>query len=164
MSSCALALALAVAIPATARAKAYAPDVIALSVDNDDLKAIVASLGHTLDKVDFNTDVAVSATDERGTKYVMIGTACGVNGVAGCQGIAMQVRFDQGAGDVSLEKLAKANMSQLAVSTAWEPDAKVIAVTRYVVLDHGVTMANIRENLAVLLAVTPEVAKILFAG
>jgi hypothetical protein len=52
----------------------------------------------------------------------------------------------------------------VAVSTRYDPGSNVLSVTRYVVLDRGVTMANVAENVAVLLALVPEVARIVFAA
>ena len=38
-----------------------------------------------------------------------------------------------------------------------------MGISRYVVLDHGVTMANIKANLEVLIAIAPAVVDITFS-
>ncbi|HSJ79298.1 MAG TPA: hypothetical protein VK913_11245, partial [Erythrobacter sp.] len=48
--------------------------------------------------------------------------------------------------------LAKANLEQAALNTWADFEGKTLGFTRYQVLDNGVTMANIRENVNVLLA------------
>lgn len=145
-----------VAAAPAARAQGYSAERLVKSVDLDDLKAIVASLGHTVSEQGKFGEISLSATDAEDTNYVLIGTACDANGVPGCQGVMMQVRFDPDEG-VDSESLARANLSQAAVNTWRDPANGTIGVTRYVVLDHGVTMANLRENVNVLLSLTPSV-------
>ena len=73
------------------------------------------------------------------------------------------------AGAVALEVslngsvLARANLSQAAVSTWRDTATGTIGITRYVVLDHGVTMANLRENVLVLLGLAPSVVNAMLA-
>ena len=147
-----------VAVPA--QAQGYSAERLVKSVDLDDLEAVVASLGHTVAEEGAFGETSLSATDPQGTSYVLIGTACGTNGAAGCQGVMMQVRFDPES-RVTAESLARANLSQAAVNTWRDPADGTIGVTRYVVLDHGITMANLRENVNVLLSLTPSVVDIL---
>jgi len=142
-------------IPA-AQAQSYSAERLVNSVDLDDLKAIVKSLGHTVSGQGKFGEVSLSATDAEETNYILIGTACDVNGARGCQGVMMQVRFDPDE-SVDAESLARANLSQAAVNTWRDPANGTIGVTRYVVLDHGITMANLRENVNVLLSLTPSV-------
>ena len=143
-------------VPATASAQAYSPSRVLKSATVNDLKAIVGSLGHTVEAEDVAGDYSIRAHDEEGLKYLLIGTACDVGDVPGCQGIMMQVRFSNDDGqEIVYENLNRANFEQAAVSTWYSPEEETIGVTRYVVLDYGVTMQNIRENVNVLLAVTP---------
>ena len=145
-----------VAAAPAARAQGYSAERLVKSVDLDDLKAIVESLGHRVSEQGKFGDVSLSATDAQETNYILIGTACDANGVPGCQGVMMQVRFDPDE-SVDAESLARANLSQAAVNTWRDPANGTIGVTRYVVLDHGITMANLRENVNVLLSLTPSV-------
>ncbi|RXZ65907.1 type III secretion system chaperone family protein [Pelagerythrobacter rhizovicinus] len=152
----AIALASAIAAPAPVQAQGYSAERLVRSVDLDDLRVVVTSLGHTVREERTFGDVSLSATDAEGTNYIVIGTACGANGSARCQGVMMQVRFDPDE-TVNAESLARANLSQAAVNTWRDPANGTIGVTRYVVLDHGITMANLRENVNVLLSLTPSV-------
>ena len=155
----ALAISLGSALMAApASAQDYAPQRVVASVDTDDLKAIVGSLDHTLLNEGQFGDVSVGAESEDGTKYVLIGTACDVGDVAGCQGVMMQVRFDP-VSTITDSDLARANLNEAAVLTWRDTSDGTIGVTRYVVLDYGVTMKNLRENVRVLLGITPLVVE-----
>ena len=157
----ALAISLGSALMAApASAQDYAPQRVVASVDTDDLKAIVGSLDHTLLNEGQFGDVSVGAESEDGTKYVLIGTACDVGDVAGCQGVMMQVRFDP-VSTITDSDLARANLNEAAVLTWRDTSDGMIGVTRYVVLDYGVTMKNLRENVRVLLGITPLVVEAL---
>jgi hypothetical protein len=103
--------------------------------------------------------VSVAAQTESGTNYLLIGTACNVGDVAGCQGVMVQIRFDADA-SIADERLLRANLAQAAVNT-WRDQSGTIGVTRYVVLDHGITMANLRANVLVLLGLAPSVVQTL---
>ena len=147
-------------IAAPASAQDYAPQRVVAAVDTDDLKAIVGSLDHTLLNEGQFGDVSVGAESEDGTKYVLIGTACDVGDVAGCQGVMMQVRFDP-VSTITDSDLARANLNEAAVLTWRDTSDGTIGVTRYVVLDYGVTMKNLRENVRGLLGITPLVIEAL---
>jgi hypothetical protein len=152
------ALALAVALPAAAAD--YQPAKVVPAAGFADLRAVVGALGHEIEAEDAKNRT-LRAADSNGTRYLLTGTACDVDGVPGCRGVVMQVLFE-GKGAVTLDRLAAANLKQVAVSTRFDPDSNVVSVTRYVVLDGGVTMANLAENVAVLLALVPEIAGIVF--
>lgn len=149
------AIALAVTAPAPVCAQDYVAERVVRSVGQNDLLALVGSLGHQVTDQGKADEVYVAAEDLVGITYLMIGTACEVNGVPGCQGVMMQVRFDLPSGTTA-QTLAKANLEQAAINIWADFDEKTLGFTRYVVLDHGVTMANIRENVIVLLAIVEE--------
>lgn len=152
----ALALAgamLAVAAPAAVSAQSYNASQVKKSVTVGDLKAIVQELGHTFNSEGDYGAVSVAATDEYGIIYLLIGTACDVNGVPGCQGIMMQVRYDIPS-DMTTDKVNEAALAQAAVATWADFDEGTLGFTRYQVLDDGVTMANIKANVLVLLDVS----------
>lgn len=71
----------------------------------------------------------------------------------------VQIRFDADA-SIADERLLRANLAQAAVNT-WRDQSGTIGVTRYVVLDHGITMANLRANVLVLLGLAPSVVQTL---
>lgn len=144
--------------PVGAGARDLSQEQVQQAASLADLERIVTSLGHEIEAKDA-ANQSLRAVDAGSTRYVLTGTACDVEGVPGCRGIAIQVLFE---GDVTYERLAEANLNQVAVSTRYDPQSRVVSVTRYVVLDGGVTMANVAENLRVLLALAPEVLRILF--
>lgn len=149
-------------IPAQAMAETtYNPDRIVKSVENDDLVAIVKSLDHEVVQIADDSRM-VGAKQKGGLSYILIGTACDANGVSGCQGVNMQVRWS-GSSGVTDENLAAANLEYAAITSWYLPDTDSLGFSRYVVLDYGITMANLRENLKVLLAVAPK-AKTIATG
>jgi hypothetical protein len=144
---------------APAAAQDYSATRVVKAVDVDDLKAVVGQLGHTVAQEGNYGPVSVAAQTESGTNYLLIGTACNVGDVAGCQGVMVQIRFDADA-SIADERLLRANLAQAAVNT-WRDQSGTIGVTRYVVLDHGITMANLRANVLVLLGLAPSVVQTL---
>jgi hypothetical protein len=152
----AIAAALAIAgAAAPAAAQDYDAKRVVMSVSQADLAAIVTSLGHKIRETGKPGETYLAAESEDGIIYLMFGTACEVSGVPGCQGVMIQARYDLPEG-TTLETLAKTNDAQAAISITADFAAKSLVFTRYHVLDHGVTMANIRENVNVLLAVTAD--------
>ncbi len=116
------------------------------SVTLADMQAIVTSLDHTVLNSDAD-DVFIVAQDENGQKYVLDGTAC--NDAGACQGINMLMTYDL-TDNISLESLNTASLTYAAVSV-WQDDPTV-GVSRYVILDGGMTIANIKVNIDTLTA------------
>lgn len=125
---------------------------IVKSVVEKDLEALVLAEGDTIDAKHPFDSPSVRGKTEDGLLYVLIGTACDANGVPGCQGIMMQVRYDEDD-KVTWERLGKANLNEAALSAWWDQEDDTVGFTRYVVLDDGVTWMNIRQNLRVLLSI-----------
>lgn len=148
------AIALAgIAVPAAAQT--FRAEEVKKSVSQDDLAVIVGSLGHQVIEQGTAGDIYVVGQSPDGVTYFLFGTACDVNDVPGCQGIMMQARYDL-PDTASFETVAKANLVQAALNTWADFEEKTLGFTRYQVLDHGVTMANIRENVNVLLSLIPD--------
>ena len=149
------AIAAALAFAATGApvaAQDYDAGRVVVSVNQADLAAIVASLGHKVRETGKPGETYLAAESEDGIIYLLFGTACDVSGVPGCQGVMMQARYDLPEG-TTYETLAKTNDAQAAISVTADFAKKSLVFTRYHVLDHGVTMANIRENVNVLLSI-----------
>jgi hypothetical protein len=142
-------------LAAPAAAQDFVAERLVKSVTQDDLLAVVGALGHQVLEQGSEGDVYVVAQDADQVNYFLFGTACDTNGVPGCQGIMMQVRYDLPPG-TTFETLSKTNMDQAALNTWADFEEKTLGFTRYQVLDYGVTMANIRENVNVLLALVPD--------
>lgn len=160
-----LALAVAIAAPAlaqgtfTADASLARDDRQVRSVFLEDLKAIVAaSSGHTITAAAGNS---VTATNENGLIYNLDGTICENEIRPGCLGININVRYD-GDSMVTYEKMNAANLNWTPVSVALEgeigaEDSSLI-ITRYVILDGGMTMLNVKDNLTNALSIATGVA------
>jgi hypothetical protein len=147
----ALAGALALAsLSAPGAAQTYDAEQVKTSVTQEDLIAIVASLGHKVLEQGNVGETLVLAEDEQGVSYFLIGTACEVNNVSGCQGILMQARFDLPPG-TTIETLAATNRDHVALNTWADFEEKTLAFNRYQMLDYGATMGNIRLNVQALL-------------
>lgn len=146
----AAAAALLVASAAPLSAQDYAPERLKKSVTQTDLVAVAGSLGHQVIEQGDASAVYIVAETQDATRYFLVGTACDANGVPGCQGIMMQVRYDLPA-TTTFETLAKANLEHAALNSWADFEGTTLGFTRYQVLDNGVTMANIRENVNVLL-------------
>jgi hypothetical protein len=151
LSSVVLAGALALGtMVAPAGAQTFVPDQLKKSVVTGDLAAVVGSLGHQVLEQGDADNVLVLAENEDQIKYVILGTACDIDGVAGCQGLLIQTQFDLPPG-TTYETVARANLEYVALNVWVDFKQKSLGFTRYVVLDDGVTMANIRANVEVLL-------------
>ncbi|MBI1405295.1 MAG: hypothetical protein GC145_04120 [Caulobacter sp.] len=132
------------------------------SVSVEDLKAIVVDQGYEVTEVGGLGDVSVEAKTDEGLIFLLIGTACEVEGYKpNCLGINMQVRYDSDE-DVTVEKINQATLSYAAVSTWLDKDSNTLGITRYAILDDGVTMANIKANLTTLLAIAPRISDIIW--
>jgi hypothetical protein len=144
-------------------APAFADDNrVVKSVSLQDLQAILVDEGHTIDGTGYDGDVSVRATDTDGTGLIfnVIGTACGTEYSVDCLGISMQVRYDAD-GTETLERINEANLMWPATSVwyssiGFDMEVPTIGVTRYVILDGGMTIRNIKDNLANLLAIAPQ--------
>jgi hypothetical protein len=143
------------AFAAPLAAQEYDPARLVMAVGQTDLAEIAASLGHTVKEIGKPGQTYLAAETGEGIVYLMFGTACDVGGVPGCQGVMMQVRYDLPEG-TTLETIARANDAQAAISITADFAGKSLVFTRYHVLDQGVTMANIRANVDVLLATSAD--------
>ena len=121
------------------------------SVTLSDMEAIVASLDHSVLDSDTEEGLLI-ARDEDGQTYILDGTACDEAGA--CQGINMFMSYDMTDG-ISLESLNTASLSYAAVSV-WQ-SGQSVGVSRYVILDGGMTIANIKVNIETLTAVAGKV-------
>lgn len=131
------------------------------SVTEADLTALIRAEGHTIDATHPFEAPSMRGKTAAGLLFVLVGTACDKNGVPGCQGVMMQVRYDSND-TVTTEGLNAANLAEAALSAWWDRSDKTVGFTRYVVLDDGVTWMNLRQNLRVLLSITPNAQEHVF--
>lgn len=162
-----LALAAFIAGPALAEGDLTADvslardDRMVRSVFVADLKAVVVSAGHTIDSVGGEGGNSVTGVTPDGLIYHINGTICENEVRPGCLGININVRYDADE-MLTYEKLNAANLAWTPVSVAVEGDiGKVgsdLVITRYVILDGGMTMENIKDNLTNALSIAMTVA------
>ncbi len=143
------------------------------SIGQEDLEAIIYALGHTLDGTEVYNDISVRGKTEEGLLYLLFGTACSEQDetapsspAPACLGINMQVRYT--ADDsVTLAKINQANVERAAVSV-WlskegnEEQTKTLGIARYIILDKGQSMGNIKENVRVLLSISTYVSEVMW--
>lgn len=122
------------------------------SVTEADLRELVLAEGHTIDAMHPFEAPSVRGKTKEGLVFVLIGSACDLNGIPGCRGVLMQVRYDSND-SVTADSINKANLKEAAISTWWDKEDKTVGFSRYVVLDDGITWLNLRQNLRVLLSV-----------
>jgi len=135
---------------------------IVKTVNVEDLKAIVVASGYKVTGVGGNGKVSVQAKTEDGLIFLLIGAACGTDGKSpDCQGINMQVRYDADD-NVTLEAINTSNLSFAATSTWYDEGGNTVGISRYVILDHGVSMGSIRINLETLLSISSQVTEIIW--
>ena len=123
-----------------------APDMVISSVTLDDLRLLTDEVG---------AQVLEQGQSSRGSPYLvvqmpsglMLGayTVCGGGEDAKCRGVEFAAVLQR---PVSDEVVAELDRSFVAVSVQ-RGDAESVHVSRYVILDHGVTWANLTENLKV---------------
>jgi len=150
------AASLAVAgLSAPLAAQDYEPGRLVVAVDQTDLATIATALGHTIRETGKGDEAFVAAETRDGIVYLLLGTACDVNGVPKCQGVMIQARFDLPE-RTTPETLVKTNEAQAAITVTADFKEKALVFTRYHVLDNGVTMANVVANVNVLLGVVED--------
>jgi hypothetical protein len=135
------------------------------TVNLQQLQTILVEEGYQINSTGDDGEVSVRATDvnDTGLIFNLLGTACDVEGYdPGCLGINMQVRYDAD-GQETLERINDVNLMWAATS-AWYSAGGVdgmtptVGITRYVILDGGMTIRNIKDNLLNLLAIAPQAA------
>lgn len=131
------------------------------SVNLEDLKALAVAEGHTITAVGEYGDVSLRATTPDGLIFHLIGTACDTEYAEGCLGFMVQVRYDDDE-TVTTDKINDANIAYAAVSTWWDEEGDTVGVTRYVILDGGQRMENLKINLENALALGPLVADLIW--
>ena len=160
--------AMASAVSFTATAEDFTADTslvdddrVVRSVSLEDLKALAVAEGHTITEIGKYGDVSVRAETPDGLIFHLIGTACDTEFSEDCLGFMVQVRYDDDE-DVTLEKVNDANLAYAAVSTWWDRESDTLGVTRYIILDGGQRMENLKVNLENALALGPLVADVIW--
>lgn len=132
------------------------------AVNLPDLQSMLTEEGYTVMSTGDDSAVSVRAKTEDGLIFNVIGTACETDWADGCLGLNMQVRYDADTQD-RLARINNANLMWSAVAVwytevGFDSKTPTIGISRYVILDNGVTAGNIKENLFNLLAIAPQAA------
>lgn len=120
------------------------------SISMDDLTYIVETQGHELEE-EGPENVALMATAVNGIRFFMQGTACSAERM--CQGLHIWMTFD---GKISYERANELNFEYAAISAIVNENSGY-QISRYLILDHGTTMANIKSNLLNTLAIGEQI-------
>ena len=130
------------------------------SVNLADLKALVESEGHTVTNATMNEGAPVIiATDvDSGLTFGLLGTACDGTQTedAKCNGINMLATWAATPENSDPAFINELNYSKAAVSVWTGGDS--VGVSRYLILDGGQTMENLKMNLGVFLALIGELS------
>ena len=138
-----------------------AKDRLVTSVSLEDLKALAAADGNTVESVGESGTYSVRAVTSDGLIFNLVGMACDVKDISGCLGVNMQVRYD--SDDTDLYQIVnQANLTYAATSTWWDEESQTVGISHYAILDGGQTMGNLRETLTNVLAIGPKVAMMIW--
>lgn len=113
------------------------------SISLEELQALVAVVGDDIVSTGENGAVSVSAKTPDGLNYRMIGTVCSEEGVPSCKGIHMVVTY--AASDRISDALVNAESKRTFVTSVWQEEGQ-LGISRYLILDGGQTMENIKVN------------------
>lgn len=156
MIKAAIASAAILSVSGVAAAQGLAADNrLVRSVTLADLEALAESEGHTVDNATYSGDTpVVIATDaEEGLKFAMFGTACtGTQPNVTCNGINILATWAATPENSDDAKINQLNESKAAVSVFKSGDS--IGISRYVILDGGQNMENLKWNLRVFLSIS----------
>jgi hypothetical protein len=147
---------LAMPLGAVAQAPgARSPDMTIGSVGTGDLHMLLDEMGASLTFSGVNDRQApfVFAISQDGMSFGIY-TACGNPDGTDCRGIELLAVFDS---ERSLADISAIDQSYAAVSV-YKSDENTVHVSRYVILDHGVTWANLLENAEVFAALCGKIS------
>ena len=154
----AAAIGLALAGAAQAQNLSLADDArMVRGVTLADLEALALSQGHNVVGKD-SEGVTVTAEDDSGVRYLLDGTACNDSG--SCLGVNMIVQYAMTP--AITDDLVNQVDVKYAAASVWTNSGSV-GVSRYIILDGGMTMENLKVNLSTLLAIAPKVDEFLSA-
>jgi hypothetical protein len=153
-----IAFALAGAAMFATTASAQAENIIR-SVNIDDLEALALQAGHQVIGFGELGQISVHARTPTNIDYFITGTACEAGS---CQGINFSSRY--AADDtVTLDKVNQSNVQRAAVNV-WLMNGTTLGISRYVILDGGMTEENVVFNRDNFLAIVPEVLEMFTGG
>ena len=137
------------------------PDLLISNVQLDDLRLIVDEMGGAF---------LAAGKNETGSPFVFArmpdGLTLGIYSVCAdaeatdCRGIEFMAAFGSGASDTKVTEIDRA----YSAVSVYKADADTVHVSRYVILDNGITWGNLIENVTVFDALCAKVAERLAYG
>lgn len=113
------------------------------SVTLEDLQAFAIVQGDEIVSTGENGAVSLDATTPEGLTYKLIGTVCTEDAVPACKGIHMAVTYS--ASDRITDAVVNAASKRTFVTSVWQEEGQ-LGISRYLILDGGQTMENIKIN------------------
>lgn len=133
-----------------AKGTVHADDALVTGVGENDLRDLVLAAGDTVDALHPLDEPSVRGKTSDGLKYLLVAADCPAGAQTGCESIMMQVRYDADK-DVTLKGINDANYNEAAIGTWWYPDNQTVGFTRFVYLKGGVTWANLKANVRMMI-------------
>lgn len=138
-----------------------APDVLISNIQLDDLRLLIDEMGGTF---------LAAGKNETGAPFVFarlpdgltlgIYSVCADEAAADCRGVEFMAAFGSA---LSYEAVTEIDRAFSAVSI-YKADGDTVHVSRYVILDRGITWGNLIENAAVFDVLCSKVAERLAYG
>jgi hypothetical protein len=152
------AVAAAMLVAQVPAAQAQSKQTVYTTVGKADLRLLVTLEGHSIIEEDFFDVPSVRAKTKDGLIFQVFGSNCTEGANARCRNVMMQIRYDDDD-RVTLEGINKANWEEASIATWWDQEGNTVGFTRFVVLDGGVTLMNLRQNLRTMFTFVPTVLK-----
>jgi hypothetical protein len=152
------AVAVAMLVAQAPVAQAQSKQTVYTTVTKADLRLLVTLEGHTIIEEDFFDVPSVRAKTKDGLIFQVFGSGCTDGANKRCDSVMMQIRYDDDD-RVTYEGINEANWKEALITAWWDQEGKTVGFTRFVVLDGGVTLMNLRQNLRKLFIYVPTVLK-----
>lgn len=153
-----LGAALIVAQVPAAQAQSGSMQRVVYSLSQADMRLLVTLEGHSIVAEKFFDVPSVRGKTKDGLIFQLFGSGCTTGANATCRNLMMQIRYDDDE-RVTLEGINEANFREASVTAWWDRDDNTVGFTRFVVLDGGVTMMNLRQNMRTMFTYVPTVTK-----
>jgi hypothetical protein len=153
------AFAAALLLTQTPVAQAQSKQTVLTTVSKADMRLIMTLEGHSIIEEDFFDVPSVRGKTKDGLIFQIFGSNCsGTGAAARCRNVMMQIRYDDDD-RVTYEGINEANWREASVTAWWDVEGDTVGFTRFIVLDGGVTLMNLRQNLRTMFTYVPTVTK-----
>ncbi len=121
-------------------------EAVVTSISLNDLKDIVREKEHKIiNSSKGEEDPFIFAEADNGTRYYLSGQACEKQRCAGLN-IRVNYKLDD---EPDYEKINETNLQRAAANVFYQEQR--LSISRYIILDYGMTLKNIKLNIDVLL-------------